>query len=185
MGPDGAGPSRRVRGSYDHEAAVSRLASLKEIPMNRRKSPVHMPTVRLAEGPIIVFLTVCAKDRKMILATREAHQTLCEAWEATRGWLVGKYLIMPDHIHLFCAPAGPDHPELSVWVKCWKTYASIRWPRRSEQPIWQKSFWDTQLRRSERYEDKWDYVVQNPVRKRLCGNPNEWPFQGEINVLPW
>jgi len=164
---------------------VSRAGFLRESQMNTRKSPVHKPTVSLAEGPIIVFLTVCTKDRKRILATREAHHTLREAWEATRGWIVGRYLIMPDHVHLFCAPAGPEYPELAAWVKCWKTFASMRWPRRSEQPIWQKSFWDTQLRRSEGYEDKWDYVAQNPVRKGLRGNPDEWPFQGEINVLPW
>ena len=164
---------------------MSRAGFLRESQMNTRKSPVHKPTVSLAEGPIIVFLTVCTKDRKRILATREAHHTLREAWEATRGWIVGRYLIMPDHVHLFCAPAGPEYPELAAWVKCWKTFASMRWPRRSEQPIWQKSFWDTQLRRSEGYEDKWDYVAQNPVRKGLRGNPDEWPFQGEINVLPW
>jgi REP element-mobilizing transposase RayT len=30
---------------------------------------------------------------------------LVKAWEQARQWRVGKYLAMPDHVHLFCSPA--------------------------------------------------------------------------------
>jgi putative transposase len=50
---------------------------------------------------------------------------------------------------------------------------------------WQEGYWDTTIRRSEDLESKWEYVRNNPVRKGLVGNPDDWPFQGEINVLEW
>jgi REP element-mobilizing transposase RayT len=52
-------------------------------------------------------------------------------------------------------------------------------------PIWQVDFWDTQLRKSENYGSKCEYVKNNPVRAGLVTNANEWPYQGEINVLQW
>jgi putative transposase len=51
-----------------------------------------------------VFVTVCAKHRKPILANPEAHNALRDAWQRAENWLVGRYMIMPEHIHLFCAP---------------------------------------------------------------------------------
>jgi putative transposase len=52
-------------------------------------------------------------------------------------------------------------------------------------PIWQRDFWDTQLRRNESYEEKWHYVIENPVRAGFVNNSEDWPYQGEINVLDW
>jgi putative transposase len=50
---------------------------------------------------------------------------------------------------------------------------------------WQRDFWDTRLRRSENYDQKWTYVRENPVRAGLVKQPDEWLFQGRMNVLPW
>jgi hypothetical protein len=45
--------------------------------------------------------------------------------------------------------------------------------------------WDTQLRRHESYDSKWEYVINNPVRAGLVKEPDDWPFQGALNVLRW
>jgi len=37
----------------------------------------------------------------------------------------------------------------------------------------------------ESYADKWEYVRRNPVRHGYCDNPDEWPYQGELNILQW
>ena len=74
---------------------------------------------------------------------------------------------------------------LMQWVRYWKSIPSKNWPRAHEQPIWQRDFWDTQLRRSENYDSKWQYVVDNPVRAGLAREADEWPFQGELGFLPW
>ena len=108
-----------------------------------------------------------------------------ESWRSADHWRVGKYVIMPDHIHFFCAPGIVEYPSLKQWIKFWKTLVSQKWPRPNEQPVWQDDFWDTQLRHGESYSEKWEYVRNNPVRAGLVTTPEAWPFQGEVNILRW
>jgi len=150
-----------------------------------RKHPAHVSPVERHNEPVIVFLTVCSKGKKRIFASADAASVIIAAWQNAKSWLVGRYVIMPNHIHLFCAPGVFPPEPLKQWVRYWKNLASRTWPRPGEHPLWQRDFWDTQLRRHENYDAKWDYVIDNPVRAGLVRDPNEWPYQGELNLLPW
>jgi len=70
-------------------------------------------------------------------------------------------------------------------MQYWKAQVARQWPRAEDKPIWQGSHWDRQLRREDSYGEKWEYVRWNPVRHRLVEHPEDWPFQGEMNELPW
>jgi putative transposase len=150
-----------------------------------RKHPAHMPLVERHNEPVIVFLTVCSKDRKRIFACSDAAEVIVNAWQEAKSWLVGRYVIMPDHIHLFCVPGVVPPEALKQWVRYWKNIASKNWPRPNEHPIWQRDFWDTQLRRHENYGSKWEYVLENPVRAGLVAKSEDWPLHGGLNVLHW
>ena len=150
-----------------------------------RKSPVHLPACEIFNAPVIVFLTVCTKARKPILTDNQTHTLLLEAWRAAAAWLVGRYVIMPDHLHLFCAPTEHDSLPVANWITFWKSYAARRWPRANDSPVWQRHFWDRQLGRSESYDEKWNYVMENPVRAGLVARSEDWSFQGELNELRW
>ena len=150
-----------------------------------RKHPIHLPTLDRFNTATIIFLTVCTKDRKPILANDSGHQLLRAAWQTKPSWLVGRYIILPDHVHLFCAPARNPPTPLTSWVKFWKSHVARHWLRMEDAPIWQRHFWDVQLRRGENYNQKWEYVLHNPVRAGLVSHSDDWPYQGELNVLEW
>ena len=60
-------------------------------------------------GPNWVFLTVCTAGRERWLAQPAAQRALHAIWEQpATAWLVSDYLLMPDHLHLFCAPRDVD-----------------------------------------------------------------------------
>jgi REP element-mobilizing transposase RayT len=42
-----------------------------------------------------------------------------KAWTEANAWLVGAYVIMPDHIHLFCAPKN-EEITIEQWIVFWK-----------------------------------------------------------------
>ena len=65
-----------------------------------RKTPAHFPTVESGFRTIIIFLTVCTHRRRRLLANKGAVERIINAWQAADFWRVGRYVIMPDHIHL-------------------------------------------------------------------------------------
>jgi putative transposase len=149
--------------------------------MPTRKHPAHGLLIDNNDFPI-VFLTVCTKQRENWLATSDVHQLLCKVWRGANAWLVGRYVIMPDHIHLFAAPTTETRP-FDNWVRFWKSQFTKAHKMSGHQ--WQTDHWDTRLRSWESYDTKWLYVRENPVRHRLAASADDWPFQGELNELRW
>jgi putative transposase len=146
-----------------------------------RKHPAKGVQISLGE-PTIVFLTVCTKNRAPWLAQPEVHQTLRNIWSKAEAWLVGEYLLMPDHLHLFCAPQDLSFT-LENWVSHWKRkFTCLHLLNTGD---WLRNFWDTRLRHGENYTEKWHYVRENPVRAGLVKQPEDWPYQGSLNVLRW
>jgi putative transposase len=146
-----------------------------------RKRPVH--TVVIApHRPTIVLVTVCTKGREPWLASSDVHSLLRDVWRDSTSWLVGRYVLMPDHLHLFAAPGDDDLP-LGNWVRYWKSMFSKRHGDRGHR--WQSGYWDTTLRKGESYDAKWAYVRENPRRHGLVDDADEWQLQGEISELVW
>jgi REP element-mobilizing transposase RayT len=133
---------------------------------------------------IIILVTACTVARRKILASSAVHQATIAAWCEASKWLVGRYVIMPDHVHLFCAPNGLDAPSLERWMRYWKSLAT-RKMKKTAGTVWQRHHWDRQLRSGESYGDKWEYVRHNPVRHGYVASADEWPYQGELNELRW
>jgi len=101
-----------------------------------------------------------------------------------RVW-VGRYVIMPDHIHLF-AGFGPESTSVSTWMKSLKNAISkILRNADFRGPHWQKGFFDHVIRSEESYNEKWLYVRDNPVRTGLVRSAEDWPYAGEISNLPY
>jgi putative transposase len=131
--------------------------------------------------PTIAFLTVCTFQHQTGLPNRVVHKALVETWTAADAWLVGTYVIMPDHLHLFCAPQTDDF-SIEEWITYWK-----RQFRRAcdSAPKFQSRGFHHRLRRDESYDVKAEYVRQNPVRAGLVKTADDWEFKGILNELPW
>lgn len=82
----------------------------------RRKRPAHFPTVEAGNRSIIIFLTICTNQRRPLLANDRAANLILEAWTAATFWCVGRYVILPEHIHLFCAPNTFPPEPLKNWI---------------------------------------------------------------------
>ena len=147
--------------------------------------PPRLPRLdRIFTDHFFYFLTFCTYNRTPILAKPLIHQAFLSFTEnsTTRGIFVERYVIMPDHIHLFAA--FESHASLGGWVKSLKNYLSKAMREsKIEAPHWQKGYFDHLLRSEESYGSKWEYVSHNPVRHQLVSNSSLWPFQGEINPL--
>ena len=132
-------------------------------------------------------MTICADGRLPRLANDDFHAIAIEVWrncEEHYGWTVGRYVIMPDHVHFF---AYDSHVEstLSEFVGKWKEWTAKNCRRRLGflMPLWQPEFFDHILRSSESHEEKWEYVRNNPTRAGLAESADGWKYQGEVTQL--
>ncbi len=129
----------------------------------------------------LFFVTICTLHRRKIPSLRTAEQALAlYGVQATSEFNValGRYVIMPDHLHFFVR--GDQSFALGKWVKGLKRAILKAFPDEQECSFWQPGFFDHLLRSDESYAQKWEYVRQNPVRVGLVESPENWPYQGEI-----
>ena len=143
--------------------------------------PPRLERIFSTYDPPLFFVTACTANRQRFL-TRETVKETIEAY-ARRGLpfrcAVGRYVLMPDHLHLFVQLAG--EVTLSRWMKGLKSAigTAVRAEAPIAPPIWQEGFFDHLIRQSESYEQKWHYVRDNPVRAGLVQDADDWPWQGE------
>jgi putative transposase len=135
----------------------------------------------------IFFLTSCTAARRPLLANVEAHNlfvSFCRLSPEKAAVWVGRYVLMPDHAHVFVS--AEDSAALSRWVGSFKKYLAAQWRKTGlNAPFWQEGFFDHLLRSNESYNNKWEYVLQNPVRAGSVEEARDWPYAGEIHALEW
>ena len=153
-------------------------------PRLQRRFPKRPPRLELLFSSVrsFYFVTFNTHQRLSLLARDDIHEafhSFCVRAEE-HNIAVGRYVIMPDHVHLFVA-----FPiiglTLSEWIGAMKTILGKKLLRLGfQKPHWQEGFFDHVLRSAESYAQKWDYVRMNPVRAGLCEEPEQWPYQEEI-----
>lgn len=148
----------------------------KFVPRRQPAKGVHIDRGRAT----IVFATVCSEHRVQRLANAVVEDALLRAWTDANAWMVGAYVIMPDHVHLFCSPIDEDVP-IEQWITFWKR--RFRRYVGADAPQFQSGAFHHRLRQDESYEQKWEYVRANPVRAGLVQNPDDWPLAGVVNEL--
>jgi putative transposase len=149
---------------------------------------VPPPLDRLFPSNPVFFVTACTYRRRTLLATNVVHNVFVRFSRRAyneHGIAVGRYVIMPDHMHLFVC--GPNDFELGRWMgmlkQCLEKVAGFTTSpagRPLQKNIWQRRFFDHVLRNEESYSQKWEYVRNNPVRAGLVTDADESPFAGEI-----
>jgi putative transposase len=133
-------------------------------------------------SPPLYFVTFCTYRRRPCLASAQVHVGFVRFAKRAHtdfNVAVGRYVIMPDHVHLFVR--GTETFALGPWIGLLKrSLAKAGDFSRVGGQIWQEGFFDHVLRGDESYARKSEYVLQNPARAGLVESAENWPYQGEI-----
>jgi len=135
----------------------------------------------------IYFVTTCTFKRRPILVSKEVATIMIQELQTAHdrhAWAIGRYVIMPDHLHFFCSPEL-DAKTLPTFMQAWKQWTSKRMTR--ELMLSGNSLAGRILRSrfaiERKLQQKWDYIRENLVRAGLVKASEEWPWQGEIESL--
>lgn len=156
----------------------------------KRKPPRLAFVFQKYHAPLY-FITFNTHLRRPLLASPEVHEAFAayctRAADFDIG--VGRYVIMPDHVHLFVRFGLAAEATLGAWIKGLKRTldavlrdqaAPLALREQQQRSFWQPGFHDHLLRSDESYGEKWNYVWENPVRAGLVTRAEDWPYAGEI-----
>jgi REP-associated tyrosine transposase len=90
-------------------------------------------------------------------------------------------VVMPEHVHLLLTPlrdADGWPYELPGILRLIKGASAHSVNRLLQQagPVWQEESFDHVLRSNESFDEKLEYIRQNPVRRGLVTKPDEYPW---------
>ena len=137
-----------------------------------RRTPAR-DVVLSSDMPLVLFCTVCADDRGTWVAQEEVMRTLHQIWKNTAtAWLVGSYVLMPDHLHFLCCPrVDREDVEIERWTAFWKD----SFAKATKRPAWrwQRGLFHTRMRSDQHLQEKLDYIRDNPVLKGLIARSED------------
>ncbi|MBT9311335.1 REP-associated tyrosine transposase [Leptothoe kymatousa] len=146
---------------------------------------------RRAKTPgAIYFFTVVTYNRQHLFTTDDTIQLLRQAFyviKQNHPFDIDAIILLPDHLH--CIWTLPDgDADFSMRWRLIKAYFSRYCPeaykcqrslarlRKKEQAIWQRRFWEHQIRDERDFERHVDYIHYNPVKHQLVNAPKDWPY---------
>jgi putative transposase len=142
----------------------------------REGSTYFFTAVTHQRRPILCEPRARAALRAAILETRAAHPLVIEAW-----------VLLADHLHCLWSIPDGDTDDSIRWALIKRGFtkrvtAGTNVPRVSTSPerhresaIWQRRFWEHQVRDERDFAAHCDYVHYNPVKHGLVAAPKDWP----------
>ncbi|MBS1722202.1 MAG: transposase [Armatimonadetes bacterium] len=119
------------------------------------------------------FVTICCEPRGTNqLCVEPTAETVFQAvrhYQEAGKWWPEIVLLMPDHVHAIVSV--PLHHGLSKVIGDWKRFLN-----RQAGIVWQRNFFEHRLRSPESSQEKWHYILENPVRAGLVDDASDWPY---------
>jgi len=138
------------------------------------------------------FFTVVTYRRQGFLCDDDVRDALKHAIQKVRTehpFRIDAWVLLPDHIHsIWTLP--PNDANFALRWQLTKRYVSracgsrlnhTEWMSASktkhrESTIWQRRYWEHQIRDDNDYAKHMDYLHCNPLKHGLVSNVKDWPY---------
>ena len=136
------------------------------------------------------FFTVVTHNRSPILSIPANISLLKNAFRCVmtrHPFAIDAIVVLPDHLHcIWTLPPG-DEAFSTRWHLIKSDFsrqcdsscnAPVSASRRSnkERSVWQRRFWEHQIRDEDDFKRHVEYIHHNPVKHGLVGSPKEWAY---------
>lgn len=138
------------------------------------------------------FFTVVSYRRQGILCDAPVRKAIRQAIVEVSNkspFAIEAWVLLPDHLHCIWTLPPDDADFSSRWSRikrmvsqeCGTAYRRDDWMTPSkrkhrESTIWQRRFWEHQIRDEQDFNQHMDYVHFNPVKHGLSLNVADWPY---------
>lgn len=150
-----------------------------------------MSQYRRARTGTTYFFTLVSYRRQPILCQapiRSALRVALQNVRATRPFQIDAWVLMPDHVHCIWTLPDGDVDYSTRWALIKNSVArfaklpglsntaSASRIKHRDAAVWQRRFYEHQIRDEHDFERHMDYVHFNPVRHGLADSAAAWPY---------
>jgi REP element-mobilizing transposase RayT len=132
-----------------------------------------------AQQGTVALMTACCASRHRIFADPNRADLVTSEIGRLHGenWRILGFFVMPDHVHLLVLNIDGSLVDFMRLLK-----GRIANGLRGDLPgtLWQRSFHDHLLRRSEDISRTLQYMFENPVRAGLVAEWTQYPWCGSM-----
>jgi len=89
------------------------------------------------------------------------------------AYLLHEFVVMPDHLHLLITPGATTTLEKAMQFIKGGSSHRIHKLRSQKMEIWQRGFYDWTIRDAGDWQQKAQYIHENPVVAKLVERPEE------------
>ena len=136
------------------------------------------------------FFTVNTYQRQQVLTEAPFYQALKQSFEAVRTkhpFNIDAFVLLPDHLHCLWTLPENDSDYAARWNIIKRAVsqrtremisASLTRSRagRGELGLWQRRFWEHQIRNERDFQKHVDYIHWNPVKHGYVKRAKDWRY---------
>jgi putative transposase len=154
---------------------------------------------RLYTNGAAYFFTLATYKRQKILSDSNNIQLLKRSIAIIKSkypFVIEAIVVLPEHLHCLLTLPHKDH-DFSTRLRLIKTGFSKKCNTRNqllfpieqsrrlkkEKHIWQRRFWEHQIRNEKDFNAHMDYIHYNPVKHGLVQSPKDWPYSSFISCV--
>jgi putative transposase len=154
--------------------------------------------VRTAGGTY--FFTLITHLRRPILTNEVVRLSWRKGIQRARQTLpfqIDAWVLLPDHLHAIWTLPPEDDNYAARWAiikrrvstLCGKQFNEIEKlseskHKRKESGVWQRRYWEHQIRDDLDFKRHMDYLHWNPVKHSYVRNVADWPFASFHRLVP-
>jgi putative transposase len=145
---------------------------------------------RLTTPGATYFFTVVSYQRQNLFDCPETIAILRDAFRIVKmnhPFTIDAIVILPNHLHcIWSLPHGDSDFSMrwrlikSTFSRCcpqrYKCDRNSSRLNKNEQAVWQRRFWEHQIRDELDFQRHVDYIHYNPVHHKLTDCPKDWPY---------
>jgi len=154
-----------------------------------------MPNYKRTRFGSTYFFTVVTYQRRKFLCLEPCREILREVIKQTQAswpFTIEAVVLLPEHIHcIWKLPENDTNYSMRWgWIKKEFTkrardvvekmvgaaHPTASRVRRGEGNIWQRRFWEHQIKNQKDYNTHVDYIHYNPVKHGLAKAPKDWKY---------
>jgi putative transposase len=132
-------------------------------------------------GKVYFITWRCQKGETLSPQEQSITLQALQYWDA-RKWTLYAAVVMPDHVHALVQPLPKsadggafDLAEIIHSVKSFSVH-QINRQRGGQGSVWQDERFDRIVRDEAEFLEKWQYIMNNPVKQELVQGWEDYPW---------